>query len=165
MRIRNWIWRISSKLGFVVSSPSVNYAILLAFNIRLLQLDHDSLLNLDVDNTQDVFHVFFVDCKKGFAGDFFWLENLDVIFVSFLIGPLNQIFSVPFFGKFSAFLNCEKVFSAVEDSADLFIFEIFQEFWLFSILDIQFINFGFFDIVSCVGCDTQIFNFKMLSLF
>lgn len=123
MRVWDRIWRINTKLGLVISTPSINCAVFFAFNIALLQLNHESLLNFNIDNTQNVFHVFFVHVKKCFSRDLFWLKYIDVVLVPLFVAPFNQIFCIPFLSELSSFLNCEKVFCSVDNSIDLFVFE------------------------------------------
>ncbi len=151
-------------MRFIVSAPSVNCAILFALNVALLELNHESLLDLNIDNTQDIFHVFFVHGKEGFSGDFLRLEDLDVIFITFLIRPFDQVFGIPFFCEFPAFFDGEEVFGAVDDPADFFVFQTFQEFGFFGVFNVQFKNFGLFNIISGISGNAEVIDLKMLGL-
>jgi hypothetical protein len=87
-----------------------------------LKLDHESLLDFNIDNTQNVFHVFFIHGEENFTCHFLRLENLNVIFVTLMICPFNQVLGVPFFCKFPAFFDSKEVFGTVDDPADIFVF-------------------------------------------
>lgn len=71
MRVRNGVGRIESQLRFIVSAPCINCGVVLILQVTFLQLNHESLLNFDVDDTENIFHVFFIHFEEYFSSNFF----------------------------------------------------------------------------------------------